>query len=243
MSNTETKALDVVELKAVDDGQPGEFTALVSTYQTDSVGDRVRPGAFQRSLSENGLPAVLYSHAWDAPPIGVCLEAKEIPEGLWVRGRFFVAEGEDSPLARAVYTALKAKDGNGRSALRKFSIGYSVRASTPITEDGFEIRELIDVDLYEVSVVLVPANQQAELLSVKTAAQVAEAVEHVAEAVAEATNQSGRTEPIETPDEEKPLESDPEINPVEAPEEKPEEAEVETPQPLPLDQLFPRRCL
>ena len=42
-----------VKVTGEDDGQAGEFTALVSVFgNVDSYGDVVQPGAFERTLKE-----------------------------------------------------------------------------------------------------------------------------------------------------------------------------------------------
>lgn len=165
----ERKTFAVSAIKAAGSPDtPGEFEALVAVFNNiDGIGDRVLPGAFTRSLKERGLPPLVWSHQWDVPPIGVVNDASETDKGLLIKGRLFVGEGEDSPVARQVYTAMKATDGNGVAPLREFSFGYEVRSSSWVTENGDEIRELKDLELFEVGPTLVGMNPETQLLTVK----------------------------------------------------------------------------
>lgn len=170
----ELKKFAVSELKALPEtgtDAPGTFEAVVSVFgNVDSVGDVVEKGAFAKSL-ENGLPPIVWSHQWDVPPIGTTLSATETDAGLLIKGRLFVGEGEDSPMARAVYTAMKAQDGRGVSTLKEFSFGYSVTDSEEKTVDGTDIRVLKGIDLFECGPCLKGVNPATTLLAVKSALQ------------------------------------------------------------------------
>lgn len=164
----EHKAFPITQIKA-GDGAPGEFSALVAVFgNVDRGGDRIEPGAFKRTLKERGLPPIVWSHEWETPPIGVCTSAQETPEGLVLNGRLFVGDGEDHEVARQVYTAMKAADGNGQSPLREFSFGYAARDYRYETQDdGTEIRILSDVELYEAGPTLVGMNPATRLIGIK----------------------------------------------------------------------------
>lgn len=169
----ELKRFAVSEIKALPDGtgQPGEFEAMVSVFgNVDSVGDIVEKGAFSESLSK-GLPPIVWSHQWDVPPIGTTMSATETDQGLVIKGRLFVGDGEDSPMARAVYTAMKAKDGRGEPTLKEFSFGFCVTDAEYKTVDGEEIRSLKGIDLFEAGPCLKGVNPATQLLAVKSALQ------------------------------------------------------------------------
>src|SRR5687768_1326736 len=53
-----------VEVKAASDGAAaGTFEAIVSVFgNVDYAGDRVMPGAFERTLKERGLPPIYWNH-------------------------------------------------------------------------------------------------------------------------------------------------------------------------------------
>lgn len=145
-----------VEVKAADEDEPGVFEAIVSVFgNVDRGGDRVLKGAFARTLKDRGLPPILWSHDFGRPPIGVALDAKEVDEGLWIKARLFL---DDSARAREVNAGLK------HGAISEFSFAYDVKEAAPVTEDGEDIYELKDLDLWEVSPVVVGMNPATRLV-------------------------------------------------------------------------------
>jgi HK97 family phage prohead protease len=148
----QTKSLDL-ELKA--EGDEGEFTGYGSVFdQIDSQGDRVMKGAFTQSLAAR-MPKMLWQHNM-ADPIGRWIEAREDSKGLYLRGKITVgtSRGKDA------YALIK--DG----AMNGLSIGYRV-ASGGAAREG-NVRVLKAIDLYEVSLVTMPALDVATLESVKS---------------------------------------------------------------------------
>lgn len=145
-----------------DDAQPGEFEAVVSTFNTPVEGvfydQMLKPGCFSRTLGERGYPAIVWSHEWDTPPIGQTLDAKETEEGLHIRGRLFVGEEEDHPVARQVYTAMRAQGGDSRNVLREFSIGFDIVEAEWEIRDEEELLAISDVNLFECGPCLVGRN-------------------------------------------------------------------------------------
>lgn len=165
----EHKTHPVREIKAITEGdEAGTVEALVSVFgNVDDFGDRMIKGAFKRTLEERGLPYFVWAHEWNTVPIGVVQSAEETDEGLKLKARLFVGEGEDHPIARQVYTAMKALDGQGKPALREFSFGFQTKSSRMVEEDGAEIREITDVDLFEAGPCLVGVNPETQVLAVK----------------------------------------------------------------------------
>ncbi|NJQ04284.1 HK97 family phage prohead protease [Streptomyces lonarensis] len=145
--------------------EDGVFEAIVAAYNTDSVGDRITPGAFAETLAEwkgrgNPIP-VLWSHMSHDPDyhIGEVLEAEERPEGLWVRARIDL----DAPKAAQVYRLLKGR------RVTQFSFAYDVSEGSWVDQkDGESYYELRRLKLYEVGPTLIGANQATELLDVKS---------------------------------------------------------------------------
>jgi uncharacterized protein len=136
----------------------GELTGYASTFgNTDLGGDVVAPGAFAKSLAEHkandSMPAMLWSHD-PAEPVGVWLEAQEDTKGLLVRGKLTM-DTKRGAEARAL-----AKDG----ALA-LSIGYATQDA--VYENGRRV--LKEVALFETSLVSVPMNPKAKIISVKSA--------------------------------------------------------------------------
>lgn len=132
----------------------------------DSYGDVIAKGAFARTLDEWAAKTdgaripLLYGHNTDDPMhnIGVVTDAHEDERGLWIRAEF----DADNPTAQ--YARKLAVEGR----LYQFSFAYSIRSAGEVElDDGASAYELRDLDLYEVSLVQIPANQNAVITSVK----------------------------------------------------------------------------
>lgn len=165
---TKTVKATVTEAKA-----DGTATALVSVFgNVDLGGDRVMPGAFTRTLSEwqtKGDPIpVIWSHDWDNPESFVgWADPKDITEsadGLVVPMQFDL----DRPRAEQVHHLLKSR------RVTQFSFGYFVREYEDVQDDQYgTVRELRDVDLFEVGPTLLGMNPDTELLAAASALRAA----------------------------------------------------------------------
>lgn len=154
-----------IQVKYRDDGN-GQIEGYASTFirQPDSYGDVVKKGAFAKTLAERwnggkGIP-FLWAHKMDDLKafIGTA-EAKEDEKGLR-----FVATFDDSEEAQKVRQLYK----DGR--LRKFSFAYDIKEEGLVTlENGTKANELRELDLFEISAVTVPANDDASVVDVKSA--------------------------------------------------------------------------
>lgn len=145
----------------------GIVEGYASTFdrEPDSYGDVIAPGAFADTLArwrETGKPIpLLYGHSTEDPEynIGKVVEAYEDERGLFVRCEF----DADNPKAQYVRRLVQ----QGR--LYQFSFAYQVLdAGTVELESGIEAYELRKLDLFEVSLVQIPANQHAEVTEVKS---------------------------------------------------------------------------
>lgn len=151
------------KVKYKDDGN-GSIEGYASTFvrEPDSYGDVVKAGAFSRTLKEweeSGRPIpFLWAHSMnDLSAFIGSAKANEDSYGL-----HFVAEFDSTPEAQRVRELYK----DGR--LSKFSFAYDVLEAGEITlEDGRKAHELRDLTIYEISAVTVPANDTAEVISVK----------------------------------------------------------------------------
>lgn len=142
----------------------GMLEGYASTWirKQDSYGDVVKEGAFAKSLEERwnggkGIP-VLWAHKGDDLDayIGKA-DADEDEKGL-----HFVMQFDDTPEAQRVRELYR----DGR--LSKFSFAYDILEDGMVTlDDGFNAHELREVDIFEISCVLVPANDDAGVVSVK----------------------------------------------------------------------------
>ncbi len=144
--------------------ETGVFEGYASVFGvTDSVNDRILPGAFSASLknfaADGRLPPLLWQHD-PRQPIGVWREMREDGHGLYVKGELFVA---DIPRAREAYRLLR------ENVVTGLSIGYRARDSH--RDDTSGARILTQLDLVEISMVTFPANDMARVKRVKSALQ------------------------------------------------------------------------
>ena len=153
--------LDIpLKLKSVSDS--GEFEGYGSVFGVkDSYDDVVVNGAFSKSLQawrEKGkFPAMLWQHQMDEP-IGIYTEMKEDDVGLYVKGRLLI---DDDPLAKRAHAHMKA------GSLTGLSIGYILKEwEYDKNKDVFLLKE---IDLWEVSPVTFPSNDEARINDVKSA--------------------------------------------------------------------------
>lgn len=157
---TKNKLHAGLTIKSVSDS--GEFEGYGSVFGVkDSHSDIVVKGAFQASLDKwkgkGGLPALLWQHRMDEP-IGVYTEMKEDEAGLYVKGRLLI---DDDPLAKRAHAHLKAGSISG------LSIGYTLNDyEYDNQKDAFVLK---DIDLWEVSLVTFPSNDEARISNVKSA--------------------------------------------------------------------------
>lgn len=150
------------EIKAYDTAT-GVVEAIVSVFNNvDLGGDRVVPGAFSKTLQEwqtKGDPIpVIWSHEWDDPTshIGIVTDIAERPEGLWTK---MLLDVEANPKAAYVARLLKQR------RVTQFSFGYYTRDSKMVTDaDGTPVRELLDIELFEVGPTLLGMNPATQLL-------------------------------------------------------------------------------
>lgn len=153
--------LDIpLKLKSV--SESGEFEGYGSVFGVkDSYDDVVVPGAFSKSLhswrEKNALPAMLWQHQMDEP-IGVYTEMKEDDVGLYVKGRLLI---DDDPLSKRAHAHMKA------GSLTGLSIGYMLKDWEYDREKGVFL--LKEIDLWEVSPVTFPSNDEARVSDVKSA--------------------------------------------------------------------------
>lgn len=156
----------IVDVKyAEDENSNGYIEGYASTWHKvpDAYGDIVAKGAFAKSLAKyeetgRSIP-FLWSHEMGTLKsyIGTC-KADEDEVGL-----HFIATFDDTEEAQRVRQLYK----DGR--MSKFSFAYDTLDSATVTlEDGTKANELRELDIFEISAVLVPANSFAEVIDVKS---------------------------------------------------------------------------
>ena len=150
MNENKSLNLELKELSA-----EGLFSAYASIFDNvDYENDTVIKGAFTKSIAEK-TPVMLWNHN-TAEPIGIWTTVKEDDKGLYVEGKLLINE---VARAKEVYSLLK------EGAVSGLSIGYSVN---DYSYDEKGIRQLKDVTLHEISLVSIPCNDEARIISVKS---------------------------------------------------------------------------
>jgi HK97 family phage prohead protease len=149
----------------------GTVKGYASTFdrEPDAYGDVIAPGAFTNSLArweslkESGkfIP-LLWGHDTEDPKsnIGRVVEAHEDERGLFIEAEF------DADNEKAQYVRKLVQEGR----VYQFSFAFDVRESGQTTlPDGSKANELQELELYEVSLVQIPANQHATVEEIKSA--------------------------------------------------------------------------
>jgi len=135
-------------------GERAKIVGYASVFNSDSEDlgyfvEQVRAGAFKRTLKEQPDVRALVDHDTGkviARTINGTLELKEDGKGLLAT---------IIPANTTVGNDILENVRNGN--IDKMSFGFSVREDSWGTKNGKMYRELIDVDLYEVSLVAFPA--------------------------------------------------------------------------------------
>jgi HK97 family phage prohead protease len=154
--DNESKNIDI-ELK----DNSGQVEAVFSLFNSlDSDGDVVVPGAVKSGFKNNQVPMV-WSHKWDMP-IGKGTIAQDDDKAVF-KGEFFM----DTESGKEAYNLVK-----NMGDMQQWSFGYKVNDSEfakAKTQDGeTNARYLKDLTVYEVSPVLVGANQDTYTLAIKS---------------------------------------------------------------------------
>lgn len=147
------------EIKTVDTSGDLSFSGWLARYgNVDSDDDLIKAGAFAESVAELSAKRrpfpVLYMHDM-REMIGVYTSVEERPEGVFVEGTI----GADvSPQAQSVVKLMR------RGWLNSLSVGFTV------TKQSFQddIRMIEKGTLWEGSIVSIPANEDAAVISVKS---------------------------------------------------------------------------
>ena len=151
----------------VEEKDGGAVRAYASTFDRvpDSVGDVVAPGAFDKTISNwkaSGKPIpLLWGHDTDDPfsNIGAAIDYGTDERGLWFDAEF------DADNEKAQYVRKLVKEGR----VFQCSFAYAVKDAAPVElESGVKANELRELDLFEISIVQIPANQNATVEEVKS---------------------------------------------------------------------------
>jgi len=154
---SEIKNIDL-EFKAEEEGK---VSAVFSVFNTlDSDGDVVVPEAIKSGFKSGSVPMV-WAHKWDMP-IGKG-SIKQDKDKATFEGEFFM----DTESGKEAYNLVKAM-----GDLQQWSFGYRVndseRGKFKSGDKDVDARYLKDLSVYEVSPVLVGANQETYTMAIKS---------------------------------------------------------------------------
>lgn len=157
----EEKILTLAEAK-LDGAGPGRLSGYASVFGgIDSYGDTIVPGAYKATiptfLKDGFIP---WGHDWGGYPVATPDKAREDDHGLWIEAVFHT--DPESQRARAL---VAERLDRGKSM--GLSIGYAARSFDFTEIDGRQVRRLTEIDLMEVSLVMVPADSAARVSAVK----------------------------------------------------------------------------
>ena len=133
-------------VQEADDGSV-DIKGYASTNDTDRAGDVIRKEAWEKGGLDNfgSNPIILFNHDYNRP-IGRATSLETDEKGLKITANLSKSAGDVTNLVK-------------EGILRAFSVGFRVKDADYMEEgDGYLIK---DAELFEVSVVSVPANQAA----------------------------------------------------------------------------------
>ena len=157
--NFDIKSIDL-EIK---NDEKGEVAAVFSVFdKVDSDGDIVKAGSIKSGFKSGDVPMV-WAHKWDMP-IGKG-QIEQDDDKATFKGQFFM----DTESGKEAYNLVKAM-----GELQQWSFGFKVDDSEygKFKKDGSEeeedVRFLKGLTVYEVSPVLVGANQETYTMAIKS---------------------------------------------------------------------------
>jgi hypothetical protein len=146
-----------------DEKNAGTISGYFSTYDRipDAYGDVIAPGAFTETIKkreESGHPFPLcWNHDLNQI-IGKVDSIEDDEKGPLMTASFF-----NTPLAQEKRELVKS------GVVYQFSFAYDVLEAGPTElKDGIKAYELKKLDLFEVSIVPIPANQNAVMTDIKS---------------------------------------------------------------------------
>lgn len=143
----------------------GKISGYFSTYDRipDSYGDVIAPGAFTETVKKRKESGHPYPLCWnhDLDQIIGSVDPDDIKETE--KGPLMTATFFDTPLAQEKRELVK------RGVVYQFSFAYDVLEAGPTEiSEGVKAYELKKLDLFEISIVPIPANQNAVVTDVKS---------------------------------------------------------------------------
>lgn len=156
----------------------GEFIGYASTWGTDLDGDTIERGAWSETLSKDyagngaGIP-IHWEHESKSPDdiVGVTTSAVEDEHGLLVTAKLFT----DTPNGARAYDLLKS------GLIHQMSVGFLAEDVDYVDAPDAPLGVAATIHkakLFEISLVQVAANQEAEVIAVKSAGETSTAAEN-----------------------------------------------------------------
>ena len=158
----EHKYKEFTLIKSADD--PGTISGYFSTYDRipDSYGDIIAPGAFADTIKAREASGHPFPLCWnhDLDQIIGSVDPASITDTD--KGPLMTASFFNTPLAQEKREIVKS------GVVYQFSFAYDILDWEEVElEDGRKANELRKLNLYEVSIVPIPANQNAVMTDVK----------------------------------------------------------------------------
>ncbi|WP_341356650.1 HK97 family phage prohead protease [Rossellomorea sp. y25] len=158
----ETRIVDITNLQTRDGtgNEPVVISGYAAVFNSKtSIGDFfeevITPGAFARTISENGDIRALFNHNWDHVLGRTKNGTLKVEEDT--RGLKFEVELPNTSLARDLAESMKRGD------INQCSFGFWATGEAWDYSVEPAVRTLNEVELYEISVVSIPAYEDTEV--------------------------------------------------------------------------------
>lgn len=157
------KEPDLEGTKQADGDEKNMVEGFASVFgNLDQQDDIMHEGAFAKTIQERvpvGKVKFLDTHQWSIrDTLGTVVAAREVEgRGLWFRAKL-------SSVPSAQEARAKMMEGH----IDRVSIGFDIIQQSWEERDGTKIRHIKEVKLYEISPVPIAANEETEILDVKT---------------------------------------------------------------------------
>lgn len=163
----ESRTFDITKLKTRDatDNESAKITGYAAVFNSKtSIGDWfeeiIEPGAFARSLSENGDIRALFNHNWDNVLGRTKSGTLRLEEDE--RGLKFDIELPNTSVGRDLAESMERGD------INQCSFGFWITEETWDYSVEPALRTVHEVELYEISVVSIPAYDDTEAALVRS---------------------------------------------------------------------------
>ena len=167
MAKREMRTFDITKLKTRDatEDKPSVITGYAAVFNSKTtIGDWfteiIEPGAFARSLSENGDIRALFNHNWDNVLGRTKSGTLRLEEDN--RGLKFEIELPNTSVARDLAESMSRGD------INQCSFGFWITEETWDYSIEPASRTIHEVELYEISVVSIPAYDDTEASLVRS---------------------------------------------------------------------------